>query len=231
MEHFNWMGLIPKIGHDYAHVLTFFLTSLILFFLGFIGRKSLLNKKKEPLFYPSGRFSIQAIFELIVEFIAGLTENVIGEKGRSFIPLFSGLFFFILMNNLIGLLPGMEPSTGNINTTLALGLFSFLFYNVYGFKAHGISYLKQLMGPILYLAPLMVVIELISHLARPLSLSLRLYGSMMGDHIVLGVFLSMVSYILPIIFYIFGGFFCIMQAFVFTLLNMIYISLALSEEH
>lgn len=236
MEHFNWMYLIPKLGHDFSHVFLFILSSFLIVILGFIGRKALLKSQKKSketgvVPPPSGRISVQALFELIVEFIAGLTENVIGEKGRVFIPFFASLFFIILFNNLLGLFPGMEAATGNINTTLALGFFSFILYNICGFRAHGISYLKQFSGPVFYLAPLMIIIELISHFVRPMSLSLRLYGSMVADHTVLGVFLSIAAYFVPMVFYAFGAFLAFMQAFIFTLLNMIYISLAISEEH
>ena len=244
MEHFNWMYLIPNIGHDWAHVFILGASSLVLLCIGLLARKALLKsdskkakssnlqQEKENLVPgPAGHFSIQALFEFIVEFISDLSENVMGEKGRHFVPLFSTLFLFVLFNNLVGLIPGMEAATGNINTTLALGSFSFLLYNICGFRVHGWSYLKQFAGPVLYLAPLMVLIELISHFVRPLSLSLRLYGSMMGDHTVLGVFLSITAYVVPVLFYAFGAFLATIQAFIFTLLNMIYISLAISEEH
>lgn len=239
MEHFNWMYLIPNIGHEWAHVFILLFSNLLILILGLLARQALLTQKdskksekeENTVPPPSGGFSIQALFELVVEFISGLAENVMGEKGRNFVPLFASLFFFVLFNNLIGLLPGMEAATGNINTTLALGFFSFILYNVCGFRAHGFSYLKQFVGPALYLAPLMILIELISHLVRPLSLSLRLYGSMMGDHTVLGVFLSIATYVVPVLFYAFGAFLATIQAFIFTLLNMIYISLAISEDH
>lgn len=156
---------------------------------------------------------------------------VIGEEGRKFVPLFGALFFFLLFNNIVGLIPGMTPATDNLNTTLGLGLFAFLAYNYYGFKEHGIGYLKQFLGPLLPLAPLMLIIELISHFVRPASLGLRLQGNMMGDHTVLGIFLDLVPYGLPVIFYCLGLFVCFMQAFVFTLLTMIYVSLAISHDH
>ena len=131
----------------------------------------------------------------------------------------------------MGLLPGMGAATGNINTTLALGVFSFLMYNIYGFKEHGPGYLKQLMGPVLFLAPLMFIIELISHLVRPLSLGLRLYGNMLGDHTVLSIFLDMTPFLVPVVFYFLGFFVCTIQAFIFTILSMVYISIALSHDH
>ena len=156
---------------------------------------------------------------------------VIGKKGRKFVPLFASIFLYVWFNNLLGLVPGMTPATENINTTVAIGLFSFAAYNYFGFKEHGISYLKQFMGPLLLLAPLMIIIELISHIVRPASLGLRLQGNMLGDHTVLGIFLDLVPYGIPVVFYFLGMFVCTMQAFVFTMLSMIYVSMAISHDH
>ena len=137
------------------------------------------------------------------------------------------LFTVVFTNNLIGLLPGFLPPTDNFNTTLALGIFVFLYYNYQGIRAQGIvGHIKHFMGPVWYLAILIFPIELISHTVRPLSLGLRLKGNMEGDHLVLSIFSGLVPYIVPIPFYVIGLFVCFMQAFVFTLLTMVYISLA-----
>jgi F-type H+-transporting ATPase subunit a len=125
----------------------------------------------------------------------------------------------------------MTPATENLNTTLGMGLIIFLYYNYMGLKENGLSYLKHFMGPILWLAPLMVVIELISHLVRPVSLGLRLANVMKGDHTVLGIFLDLVPVLLPIPFYILGIFVCFVQAFVFTLLSMVYVSMSIDHDH
>jgi F-type H+-transporting ATPase subunit a len=107
----------------------------------------------------------------------------------------------------------------------------FLVYNYFGFKEHGISYLKQFAGPVLWLAPLMFVIELLSHLFRPMSLSIRLFGNMFGDHMVLSIFSGLVPLIVPIIFMILGIVVSLIQAFVFSALSSVYIALAVSHEH
>ena len=120
-----------------------------------------------------------------------------------------------------------------------MGLFIFIAYNWEGFREHGLSYLKQFLGPtgnrilapINLLVLIMLPIELVSHLARPMSLGLRLQGNMMGDHTVLGVFLDLTHFIIPVIFYFLGLFVCFMQAFVFTILSMVYISMAISHDH
>ena len=181
---------------------------------------------------PAKTVGMKAIFEAIMDFIVSISDMVIGEEGRKFAPMFASVFLFVFVNNLIGLIPGMTPATDNINTTLAMGILVFIAYNVFGFQEHGVSYLKQFLGPLLLLAPLMVVIELISHMVRPMSLGLRLQGNMMGDHTVLGLFLDLAPYYgIPVIFYGLGLFVCFMQAFVFTMLSMIYVSMAISHDH
>ena len=137
------------------------------------------------------------------------------------------------MNNLIGLVPGFMPPTENLNTGLGLGILVFLYYNFHGIRVQGLkAHIAHLMGPIAAMAPLIFVIELISHLMRPLTLGLRIRGNMMGDHTVLAVFSDLVPYIVPIPFYVLGIFVCFMQAFVFTILSMVYMNLAVElQDH
>src|SRR5262249_25395312 len=133
---------------------------------------------------------------------------------------------------IFGLFPGFNPATSNNNTTFALGVTSFLVYNVEGIRAQGlVSYIKHFMGPIIWLAPLMFVVEVVSHLVRPLSLGLRLSGNMTGDHTVLSIFLGLTPIGIPMIFYALGLFVCFVQAFVFSLLSMVYLSMATAHDH
>ena len=210
------------------HVATLIAATLFLIGLSVVGRMAL--GSGDTAVIPAGRFSLKGILEVMTEFVTDLTVMVVGEEGRKFAPMFATIFFFIFFNNILGLVPGMTPATDNINTTLAIGAFAFIIYNVYGFKEHGPAYLKQLLGPIIWLAPLMLVIELISHIVRPFSLGLRLKGNMMGDHMVLGIFLDLIP-VIPVAFYFLGLFVCFMQAFVFTMLTMIYVSMAISHDH
>ena len=156
---------------------------------------------------------------------------VIGHHGRAYVPMFASIFTFVLINNLVGVIPGMTPATENLNTTLSMGLFVFLAYNLFGLRENGMGYLKHFLGPVLWLAPLILVIELISHIVRPLSLGLRLANVLKGDHTVVGIFLDLVPVILPIPFYLLGIFVCFVQAFVFTLLSMVYVALATAHDH
>lgn len=231
MVHFNWTQFIPGVGHHYIHIATAAIVTFLILILGLLAF-SAIKAAKSPA--PSGHFNIKGVFEALTEFIVGLVDTVIGKHGRIYVPFFGALFFYILFNNLVGLLPGMTPATDNINTTAAVGLVSFLIYNTLGIKEHGfVNYFKHFMGPIIWLAPLMLIIEFISHLVRPLSLGMRLAGNMQGDHTVIGVFLDLIPVWIPIpvLFYGLGTFVCLVQAFVFTLLSMVYVSMAVAHEH
>lgn len=229
MVHFNWTQLIPGVDHHHVHVATMAVAGLALIGLSLMARLAL--GSGERAIQPATGFSLKGLFEVITEFMVGLADMVVGEEGRKFVPMFATIFFFVLFNNLVGLVPGMTPATDNINTTIAIGAFTFVAYNIFGLKEHGIAYFKQFLGPLMWLAPLMLVIEVISHAVRPLSLGLRLQGNMVGDHTVLGIFLDLVPFGIPMIFYGLGIFVCFMQAFVFTMLSMIYVSMAVSHDH
>lgn len=233
MSHFSFFQLIPGVSHDNLHIVTGAIVGLFLIALAFIGRLAL--GRGEVAVTPSGTFSVKGVFEALVEFIVGISDLVIGEHGRKYVPMFTAIFFYILVNNLIGLIPGIPPATDNINTTLALGVMSFLAYNFFGIKENGLSYLKHFLGPVLLIAPMMLPIELFSHAIRPLTLGLRLQGNIMADHMVLGVFLDLFNNAwfipVPVIFYGMGIFVSCMQAFVFTMLSMIYVSVAIAHDH
>ena len=252
MAHFNWTQLIPGVhpemdpvthvaqGLDYTHVATAMLAGCFLIVISLMARASL--GSNEHAITPSSKFSLKGFFEVFTEAIASISDMVVGKEGRKFVPMFATIFLYIWFNNLVGLIPGMTPATDNINTTVAVGLFSFISYNAYGIKEHGFGYLKHFMGPLLWIAPLMFVIEVIGHVVRPMSLGLRLQGNMTGDHTVLGIFLNLAPFPMvnetflaalpiPVIFYFLGMFVCTMQAFVFTMLSMIYVSMAISHDH
>lgn len=230
-------------GEAMIAVATLAISGLAAALIGVAARKQL--GAGDASVTPAGRFSIRGIFEVITEMIANLAEMVIGEHGKAYVPMFAAIFFFVLLNNLLGILPGMTPATENINTTFAFGLFMFITYNFFGIREHGVvAYLKHFAGPIqpsrkqgpvmfaallipiLALMALMFVIEMISHVVRPFSLGLRLANVMMGDHKVVGTFLDLVPILVPIPFYAMGLFICCVQAFVFTLLSMVYVALA-----
>lgn len=226
---FNWTQLV--VGHEQTHVATLGLASVASLAIGLIAKKQL--GTGEAALVPAGKFSLRGLLEVNVEFIDKLCKSIIGKNGAKYVPYFSALFGFIFLNNLIGVIPGMTPATENINTAFAFGVFSFLSYNFIGAKEGGSHYFAHFLGPIWWLAPLMLVIELVAHFIRPLTLGLRLSNVMTGDHTVLSVFLNIVPYplLIPIPFYILGLIVCFIQAFVFTLLSMVYIALAQASDH
>lgn len=233
---FNWTQLIPGVGQEYSHVATLGIASVTVMGLGFYARQSL--GQGDVAVMPANRFSVRGFFEIITEMITSLAEMVIGHAGRRFVPMFASIFLFILLNNLLGMLPGMTPATENLNTTFAFGVFMFLAYNFFGIREQGpVHYLAHFTGPKLpYLwmaipiGALMFCIEIVSHLVRPFSLGLRLGNVMMGDHIVLSVFLDLVPPLVPVPFYFLGFFVCVVQALVFTLLSMVYVAFAVAHE-
>lgn len=227
---FNWTQMIPGVGEKYEHVATLAIVTAGIFFVGIAARAAL--GKGDTAVLPANKFSLRGIVEVLTETISGLADMVIGEHGKHYVPFFSSVFFFILVNNLVGMIPGMTPATENINTTFGFGALIFLFYNFQGLKENGLwAYLKHFMGPVIFLAPLMFVIELVSHMVRPFSLGLRLANVMMGDHTVLSVFLDLAPIGVPIPFYMMGLFVCFVQAFVFTLLSMVYVAFAIAHDH
>ena len=223
---FTWTSLISP---EYPQVVTAAIVTTGLVGVGLHARKSLGTGQGAVV--PAGRVSVRGFFETITEFITELADSVIGSHGRAYVPLFASLFTFILINNLTGILPGVVPATENLNTTLAMGLFVFVAYNIIGLKTNGISYLKHFMGPVWYLIPLMLPIEIISNCLRPLTLGLRLSNVLRGDHMVVGVFTDLIPLLIPIPFYALGLIVALVQAFVFTLLSMVYVSLATAHEH
>lgn len=224
MASFSLTALIPGVGFEYAHVATAGIVGAGLIGAGLFARAQLGTGQQAVV--PASHFSVRGFFEFITEFVGGLADMVIGERGRAFVPMFCAIFTFVLINNLVGVIPGMLPATENFNTTLAMGLTVFVTYHIFGFKTNGLGHIKHFFGPIWWLAPMMFVIELISDLVRPLSLGLRLANVMQGDHTVLSVFLGMFPVGLPIPFYLLGIFVSGVQAFVFTLLSMVYVALA-----
>jgi len=130
----------------------------------------------------------QNLMEIVLEQIRGMIDDVMGPQGRPYLPLIATLGLFILAANLMSLVPGLAGPTTNLNTTAACAIVVFVAYHAIGFKEQGaVTYIKHFMGPVVWLAPLMMPIEIISHLARPLSLTLRLFGNMVGGHILLAV--------------------------------------------
>lgn len=174
---------------------------------------------------------MQNFMEVVVDGIENMIVETMGEHGRPFFPLIATLAIFILVSNLIGLVPGFFPPTANINTTAACAVIVFLSTHIVGIKHHGFHYLKHFMGPIWWLAPIMFFIEVIGHLSRPVSLTLRLFGNMNGHELVLMIFFGLAPFLVPLPMMLMGVLVSFIQAFVFMLLAMIYIHGSLEEAH
>lgn len=175
---------------------------------------------------------IQQILELVVEFLNGQLEEIIGHGAKKYLPMVATIGIFILLMNLCGQIPGFASPTSSINVTVGCALVVFLYYNYLGVRKQGlVPYLKHFAGPVPLMAPLMVPIEIISHLARPFSLSVRLFANIFGEHQVVAVFFGLVPFIVPLPIMALGVFASFLQAFIFMVLTMIYIAGAVSEEH
>jgi len=177
---------------------------------------------------PSG---LQNFMEVIVGGIENMLVDTMGEHGRPFFPLIATLALFILVSNLIGLVPGFFPPTANINTTAACAVVVFVATHIVGVKEHGAGYIKHFLGPIAWLAPMMFFIEVIGHFSRVISLTLRLFGNMNGHELVLIIFFGLAPFLVPLPMMLMGVLVSFIQAFVFMLLAMIYIQGSLEHAH
>ena len=174
----------------------------------------------------------QQVAEMIGEFTGGLGEQIIGHGYEKYQSFLTCIFLFVFLNNLIGLIPGVPPPTVSPWVPLGLAVPTFIYYNYQGFRAQGfIGYLKHFCGPLWWMAWLLLPIELVSHFARIMSLTIRLYANMYASDMVTLGFFSLVPIGVPAIFLGLHAFVSIIQAFVFMLLTMIYISLATTHEH
>jgi len=182
---------------------------------------------------PPPRFGLRNLFEMLADMVFGLMEGVMGEKeARRYLPLIGTLFVFILFSNLMSLIPGFIPPTDTLKTNLGLAVLVFLPTHVLGVRAHGVGYFKHFLGPWLPLAPLMLPIEIISHIARPVSLAMRLLGNISADHAVVLAFFAVIPFLVPVPFLVMGVFVSVVQAVVFSLLSTVYIGSAIAhEEH
>lgn len=225
----SWAELFP-ILKDQPHVFNGIIVSIIILLIVVVGYKQL--KKTEDDIVPSPKLTFRNVVELIVENLAKIVVENMGSRGKEFVLIVGTLALFILFNNLSGLVLGFLPATDNVNTTFACSLTVFIMTHYYGFKEHGTKYLKQFVGPMWALFPLMIPVEIIGHLARPLSLGLRLFGNITGDHLVTAIFFGLVPLLVPLPVMFLGLFVAFVQTFVFMLLSMAYFSGAIShEEH
>ncbi|NOY87042.1 MAG: F0F1 ATP synthase subunit A [Deltaproteobacteria bacterium] len=215
-------------GIDPAPIIHGALVSIIIIALAVLVNRSLKDRRIMP---HEKTLSLTNLLELAISGILTFMEGMMGKEAKRFLPLIGTTAFFILFSNLLGNIPGFEAPTANYNTTLACAIVIVVTTHIVGIKTHGAKYIKHFLGPAWWLAWLILPIEIIGHLARVLSLSVRLFGNMFGDHLVLATFMSLVALLVPVIFMGLGLFVAFIQTFVFTLLSIIYITGALEEAH
>jgi F-type H+-transporting ATPase subunit a len=175
--------------------------------------------------------AVQHIAEMTNEFVSEQAESIIGHGYERFVAYLAVIFVFILLCNLLGLIPGLESPTASPVVPLGLALVTFVYYHYHGIRANKGGYIKQFLGPVWWLAPLMLLIEIVSHLARILSLTVRLYANMYAGDLLTLVFFSLVPVGIPLIFMGLHFGVAVIQAYVFMLLATIYVSLAVSHDH
>jgi len=175
--------------------------------------------------------AVQHLAEMTNEFVSDQAESIIGHGHERFVAYLVVIFVFILLCNLLGLIPGLESPTASPVVPLGLALVTFVYYHYHGIRANKAGYIKQFLGPVWWLAPLMLLIEIVSHLARILSLTVRLYANMYAGDLLTLVFFSLVPIGIPLIFMGLHFGVAVIQAYVFMLLATIYVSLAVSHDH
>jgi len=241
---FQWLSLLPFLQGDNAEYLPFAHSMLavgIILVLAWLARMALLRAPKDrDALIPDADLKPKNFFEMYTEALLNMCRGVLGKDAEAYFPLIAGIFLYIFVSNMLGVFPGLLPPTDQLNTNIPMAIVIFVTYNAVGIYKNGpVEYFKHFMGPIIWLAPLMFVIEIISHLSRPLSLSVRLYGNIMGDHQVLDIFMNVLptelsavlGFGIPVIFLGLGIFVSFIQALVFSLLSVSYIGLAVGHDH
>ncbi len=226
-HYFFLTELVSKLGfehfaHEYNHVIHSWFVMAVLLVAAALFTKGL------QLIPRKG----QNVFEAIVDGLERFMVDITGPEGRFLLPFIATIFLYIFLCNLIGLFPGFFSPTANINTTLSMALCTFIYTHIIGIKFHGVKYVKHFLGPVWWLAPLMLPIELIGHFARVLSLSVRLFGNIFGKEMVLAILFMLAGlYLAPLPILFLGILVSFIQALVFMLLSIIYFVGAMEEAH
>ncbi len=251
---FTWFQLLPGIGdgglgrmlglHDPGEswiIATAWFACFLVLGVALLARMGLnraIAAEGAERHIPDSGFSVRNVMEVFVEAFQDLVTGLLGAKeAKVFFPLVAGCFLFIATSNLLGLLPGFLPATESFSNNLGMGVTIFLVFNYAGLTRNGLAYVKHLFGPVLLLAWLIFPIELLGLFIRPFTLTIRLTANIYADHMVVssvrdvgGDMLGMVGALLvPVPFYVLGLFVCLLQAFVFSLLSTVYVSLSTAD--
>lgn len=214
------------------HIIAAGIVFLILIGMSLMARWKM--RRIEDVIVPSSKLTVLNFMELLTQTLMNLMKDVIGPDYKRHVPLVGTFALFILVSNLLGLVPGFLPPTDNLNTTLACGLVVFVYFNIQGLRVHGIGHLTHLANPVgewwgWFLAPLLLPIELVGLMVRPFSLAIRLAGNMIGDHKVVFAFAGVMPFLLPLPFMVLGLLVSLIQTAVFCILTSVYIALHAQE--
>ena len=213
---------LGEFAHRYSYIVHTWLVMLILVISSILFTRGLqILPKKGQLF-----------FEVLIEKIENFMLDMTGPEGRFFFPFIATLFIFIFASNLLGLIPGFESPTANINTTLSMAVLTFIYTHIIGIRFHGVKYIKHFLGPVWWLIPLYTPIEIMSHFARILSLSVRLFGNIFGKEMVLAILFMLAGlYLAPLPIMFLGLLVSFIQALIFMVLAILYFVGAMEEAH
>ena len=221
VKFFEVLGL-GDFAHHYPHVIYSWLVMLVLIVLGAIAAKGI------SLIPGKG----QNFFEIVIGGIEDFMVDITGDEGRWLLPIVATIFIYIFICNLVGLIPGFFPPTAKLETTLGCALVVVVFTHLIGVKYHGVGYIKHFLGPVWWMIPIILPIEIIGHLARILSLSFRLFGNMAGHELVLLLLFFLAgAFFAPLPIMAMGIFVSLVQAFVFFLLSIMYFTGAMEHAH
>lgn len=223
-------GVFTYLGAIFGHGQMMFVAHLVLVAIIILAIAKMATKSLRAV--PTGT---QNVMEAYLGGVIAMGKDVIGEElARKYLPLVAAVGLFVFVSNVIGIIPGFEAPTSNINVTLPLALLVFFYYNYEGIRENGIvKYFAHFMGPVKILAPLMFPIEIVSHISRIISLSFRLFGNIKGDDLFLWVLLMLVPFVAPLPAYILLTFSALLQTFVFMILIYVYLAgaVAIEDDH
>ena len=216
--------------HGFEPLLASLFIAVLILLIG-VRTRSRLDKTDEAII-PEDKLTLRTFMEAFLAYFYDLAKSVMdAERAKKYFPLIGTSAMFVFFANVMALIPGMPVATSSLNITLGCALVVFVLFNAYGLATNGVGYVKHLAGPAWYLAPLMFPIEVISLCVRPVTLAVRLMVNMAADHLMLGLFMSLVALLVPIPLMLLGCLVVLIQTLVFTMLTCIYIGLATEHEH
>lgn len=215
--------------HSWEPFIAAILVALLLIVIGLVVRSRL--SRYEEAVVPEAKLTLVTFMEVFIGYFYELAKSIMGpERAKKYFGVVGAAACFIFFSNVMALIPGFPVPTTSLSITLGTALVVFILFNIYGLKENGWAYIKHLAGPAWYIAPLMFVIELISLLVRPLTLSVRLMLNMAVDHLIVGIFAGILAVLVPLPFMLLGCLVIIVQTLVFTMLTCVYIGLATEHE-